>query len=202
MTISPPHCLYFCHTMKSFYVCTALPIYGYLLLSVDLRERESECNKPEEEEEEEDLFEVDSIEKFTPEFKGLPWSPLNSSQPRPTDAQEVPELSPVGDEVRGEECGESSSVAPDMEDGAELSLPERPDAILSDEEVCFPSLDRFGGFSVTLFQDTKNAMSCSPKQLLVSQSESTQFWLEFSANRTCLMADKHPGTLWYTCTHT
>ena len=41
------------------------------------------------------------------------------------------------------------SVPPDVEDGAALPLPERPDAILSDEEVCFPSLDRFGGFSAT-----------------------------------------------------
>ena len=73
-------------------------------------------------EEEEDLLEVESIGNFTPEFKGLPLSLLDSSQPRPTDAQEVPEL---GEEVRGEESGESSSslsVAPDVEDGAEVSF--------------------------------------------------------------------------------
>ena len=78
-----------------------------------LREQQADT----EEEEEEDLFEVESIEKFTPEFKGLPLSLLDSSQPRPTGAQEVPELSPVGEEVRGEESGESSSlsVAPDVD---------------------------------------------------------------------------------------
>ena len=90
-------------------------------------------------------------------------------------------LHAVGEEVRGEESGESSSslsVAPDVEDGAALPLPERPDAILSDEVVCFPSLDRF---SATILQDTKNAVSCRQK-LLVSQSKSTQFWLEFSCH--------------------
>ena len=45
--------------------------------------------------------------------------------------------------MRGEESGESSSSLLVALDGAEVSLPERPDTRLSDEEVCFPSLDRF-----------------------------------------------------------